>query len=152
MSDFRRGPAEQSPLLINIKNQALKVAPYICYEIVYPDFVRKMAKQSDLLLTISDDSWFGSSAGPLQHLQMARMRAIENGKYLMRGTNTGVTAIIDDQGQLIAQARPFVKGSLTGEVWRTSGQTPYSRLGSWPVLLLCTVLIAVCVRNRTSLP
>ncbi len=152
MSDFRRGPAEQSPLLINVKNQALKVAPYICYEIVYPDFVRTMAKQSDLLLTISDDSWFGRSAGPLQHLQMARMRAIENGKYLMRGTNTGVTAIIDDQGQLIAQARPFVKGNLTGEVWRTSGQTPYSRLGSWPVLLLCTVLIAVCVRNRTSPP
>lgn len=151
MSDFRRGPAEQVPLLVNAKGESLKISPYICYEIVYPDFVRDLAKESDLMLTISDDSWFGTSAGPLQHLQMARMRAIENGKYLMRGTNTGVTAIIDHRGRVTERAESFVKDNLTGEVWTTSGHTLYSRLGSWPVLLLCGVLILISWRSKARL-
>lgn len=142
MSDFRRGPADQAPLQVSAGDQTLKIAPYICYEIVYPDFVRAMAKQSDVLLTISDDSWFGESAGPLQHLQMARMRALENGKYLLRDTNTGVTAIIDHHGKIVSRADAFRKEALTGEVWAVSGQTPFSRFGSWPVMLLCAVLVA----------
>jgi len=150
MSDFRPGPAEQAPLIANIGSRDLKIAPYICYEIVYPDFVRSQAKQSDLLLTISDDSWFGTSAGPLQHLQMARMRAIENGRYLIRVTNTGVTAIINHYGQLVAQAEPFVQQNLTGTVSVTSGHTPYSRWGSWPILILSFVLLIAVVASRQS--
>jgi len=149
MSDFRQGPAEQAPLVARIGNKDIKIAPYICYEIVYPDFVRDLAQQSDLLLTISDDSWFGTSAGPLQHLQMARMRAIENGRYLIRGTNTGVTGIIDHHGQVIAQAESFVPQNLTGSVMATSGLTPYSRWGSWPILLGCVVLVIFGWRRKS---
>lgn len=148
MSDFRRGPAEQAPLIANIGNRALKIAPYICYEIVYPDFVRDLAQQSDLLLTISDDSWFGTSAGPLQHLQMARMRAFENGRYLLRGTNTGVTAIIDHRGKIIAQADSFKQANLTGTVSVTSGHTPYSRWGSTIILAICAILLIVTMTRR----
>jgi apolipoprotein N-acyltransferase len=148
MSDFHPGPAEQTPLIANIGNRAITIAPYICYEIVYPDFVRASAQQSDLLLTISDDSWFGTSAGPLQHLQMARMRAIENGRYLIRVTNTGVTAIINHHGKIETQAAPFVEHSLTASVRVTLGHTPYSRWGSWPILLAClTLLILVWGRK-----
>lgn len=150
MSDFRRGPSEQAPLIANIDGKPLKIAPYICYEIVYPDFVRNLAQQSNLLLTISDDSWFGESAGPLQHLQMARMRAIENGQYLIRSTNTGVTAIIDYRGGVIARAKSFTKENLTGEVWAVSGQTLYTRLGSWPILVLCGVLLLICWKRKTT--
>jgi len=150
MSDFRRGPAEQAPLIATIDGKALNIAPYICYEIVYPDFVRDLAKQSDLLLTISDDSWFGESAGPLQHLQMARMRAIENGLYLIRGTNTGVSAIIDHRGQIITRAKSFVAENLKGEVWTVSGQTLYSRFGSWPILILCGVLLLICWNRKDA--
>lgn len=152
MSDFRAGPAKQMPLIANINGTAIKIAPYICYEIVYPDFVRDAAKQSDLLLTISDDSWFGTSAGPLQHLQMARMRAIENGRYLLRGTNTGVTAIIDHQGKIDAQAKSFVEENLTGQVWVTAGQTPYSRWGSWPILLGCIVMVLFSRPGKSKAP
>jgi len=150
MSDFRTGPAGQAPLTANVDGKSLKIAPYICYEIVYPDFVRTLAKHSDLLLTISDDSWFGESSGPLQHLQMARMRAIENGQYLIRGTNTGVTAIIDHRGQIVARAKSFTKENLTGEAWTVSGQTLYTRLGSWPILLGCVVLVVFSWRRKTS--
>jgi len=150
MSDFRPGPSEQAPLIATIDGKPLKIAPYICYEIVYPDFVRDLAKQSDLLLTISDDSWFGESAGPVQHLQMARMRAIEHGQYLIRGTNTGVTAIIDHRGRVVSQAASFVKDNLTGDVWRVAGQTLYSRLGSWPILLGSVGLMAFCWRRKSS--
>ena len=150
MSDFRRGPTKQPPLTVDIANTTVKIAPYICYEIVYPDFVRGMAKRSDLLLTISDDSWFGTSAGPLQHLQMARMRAQENGKYLLRGTNNGVTAIIDPKGRVVARADSFVTTSLTSNVWATHGETLYTRLGSWPVLLICTLLILIACRQKPT--
>jgi len=150
MSDFRPGPAEQAPLIATIDGKPLRIAPYICYEIVYPDFVRDLAKQSDLLLTISDDSWFGPSAGPLQHLQMARMRAIEHGQYLIRGTNTGVTAIIDHQGRVVSQAASFVKDNLSGDVWRVAGQTLYSRLGSWPILLGSVMLVMLGWRRKSS--
>lgn len=151
MSTFRTGPAEQSPLIAQAHGEELTVSPFICYEIVYPDFVRDLAKHSDLLLTISDDSWFGTSAGPLQHLQMARMRALENGRYLMRGTNTGVTAIIDHHGQITARAKSFMKENLSGDVWTVSGRTPFSHTGSWPVLLLCATLVAICLRSPARL-
>lgn len=143
MSEFRPGPANQAPLVIKTEQRTLQIAPYICYEIVYPDFVRKLASQSDVLLTISDDSWFGTSIGPLQHLQMARMRALENGRYLIRGTNTGITAIIEPSGQITKQAKQFERTTLTGEIRGITGTTPFGRWGSLPILILCALLLVI---------
>ena len=112
MSAFSPGPQNQAPL----QAAGFRVAPYICYEIVYPDLVAKSARNADLLITISNDSWFGDSIGPLQHLQMAQMRALENGRYLIRGTNNGVSAIINHRGQIVAATEQFVETSLSGEV------------------------------------
>ena len=141
MSDFRPGPAEQPPLVIEHRGKPLSIMPYICYEIAYPDFVRRSARDSQLLVTISDDSWFGRSIGPHQHLQMARMRALENARYLLRSTNTGITAIIDPRGNIQAQAKPFERSSITDSISIQPGITLYSRVGSWPILLLAFGLL-----------
>ena len=89
------------------------------------------------MLTVSNDSWFGSSIGPIQHLQMARMRALENGRYLVRATNDGISAIIDERGRVLAQTERFTRTTLSGEVQLMLGSTPFSRIGSRPVLFLC---------------
>lgn len=143
MSSFTRGPKNQSPLNAN----GTKVMPFICYEVAYPDFLARNAVNSDLLLTISNDGWFGDSVGPLQHLQIARMRALETGRYMIRGTNNGVTAIIDNKGQITARIPQFERAVLTGEVFKASGSTPYMVAASWPVLTLALILI-VFVRER----
>ena len=114
----------------------------ICYEIVYPELVRAQAHGADVLLTLSNDSWFGASIGPLQHLQMAQMRALENGRWLLRGTNNGVTAIIDHRGRLVDQLPQFQPGALAGEYLIMRGETPFSRFGNWPVLVLLSAGLA----------
>jgi len=146
MSDFRKGPPEQ-PLLTAHTHS---LAPFICYEVVYPEFVRKRAKNADILLTISNDSWFGTSIGPLQHLEMARMRAAENGRYMIRATNNGVTAIIDEQGRVTTQTRQFVETVLEGSVQAFTGRTPYSLAGNLPVYLFILLATLATIKNRQS--
>ena len=112
---------------------------------------RAQAAGAGVLLTISNDSWFGASIGPLQHLEMARMRALENGRWLLRGTNNGVTAIINHRGRLTETIPQFERATLTGEVYTAKGSTPYMQTGSWPVLTLAAILI-VFVRERIIPP
>jgi len=147
MSDFARGPAQQ-PLL---QAKGLRLASYICYEAVYPEFAAELARDSDLLLTISNDTWFGRSIGPLQHLQMAQMRALEAGRWMIRATNNGVTALIDPQGQITRQVPQFQRAILQGEVSAMQGLTPYLRYGSWPLIGLClTLLLWARLTSRLS--
>lgn len=143
MSNFTPGPEYQSPLQAN----GTRVMPYICYEVTYPDFVAFNARGAGLLLTVSNDAWFGDSIGPLQHLQMARMRALETGRYMLRATNNGVTAIIDNRGRIRERIPQFERAVLTGEAYSASGSTPYMQTGSWPVLTLAIILV-VFVRER----
>lgn len=143
MSSFSRGPGHQAPLKAN----GIDVMPFICYEVAYPDFVASNARRSNLLLTISNDGWFGDSIGPLQHLQIARMRALETGRYMLRGTNNGVTAIIDHRGRITETIPQFTRNTLRGEFYAAKGETPYMQSGSWPVLTLAIILI-VFVRER----
>ncbi|MBV1881590.1 MAG: apolipoprotein N-acyltransferase [Pseudomonadales bacterium] len=139
MSSISPGEEDQSPL----KVKDYLFAPFICYEIVYPEFVRHYAKQADVLLTISNDAWFGSSHGPHQHFQIARTRALENGKYLIRGTNTGITAIVDPYGKVIARVPQEETTTLRGTVYPTTGRTPYSQLGTTILIDICFVLLVL---------
>jgi apolipoprotein N-acyltransferase len=120
----------------------------ICYEVVYPDLVREQARDANLLATVSNDTWFGASIGPLQHLQMARMRALELGRFMLRATNNGVTAVIDARGRVVAQLPQFAPGVLRGQVWLMAGDTPYARFGDVPVLALLAGLLAAGWRGR----
>lgn len=135
MSRISPGQTEQPPL----PAAGLNVAMAICYEIAYPGMVAAQARDAALLATISNDTWFGASIGPAQHLQIARMRALENGRYLLRATNNGITAIIDDRGRVTARLPQFEQGVLLGTVHATTGTTPYGRFGN--ALVLCLLVL-----------
>ncbi|MCX4026002.1 apolipoprotein N-acyltransferase [Endozoicomonas sp. SM1973] len=138
MSSFSKGKDSQPPLQ-GINNTT--IAPFICYEVVYPDFVAKNAT-TDVLITISNDTWFGDSIGPHQHFQMARMRALETQRYLIRATNDGITAIINPAGKTVKQLPQFDQGVLTGEVKAMAGKTPFMQWQSWPIIILTLVMMA----------
>ena len=145
MSDFARGPAQQ-PLL---QAKGLRLASYICYEAVYPEFAAELARDSELLLTISNDTWFGRSIGPVQHLQMAQMRALEAGRWMIRATNNGISVLIDPQGRIQSRIPPFEAAILYGEVQAMQGHTPYLRFGSLPLVVLAAlILLATLLANR----
>jgi apolipoprotein N-acyltransferase len=131
MSDFARGESGQ-PLL---QAKGLQIAPYICYEVVYPEFAAGLAAQSDLLLTVSNDAWFGRSIGPLQHLQMAQMRALEAGRWMIRATK---------------QIPQFEQAVLYGDVTPMQGLTPYLRWRSWPLIAVCMLLLGWALIRRKA--
>jgi apolipoprotein N-acyltransferase len=146
MSHAGSGP-ERQPLL---KAGRWRLATAICYEIVYPDMVRRDARDADVIVTISNDTWFGRSIGPLQHLQMAQMRAVENGRYVLRATNNGVTAIIASNGAVVAQAPQFEPFVLTGTFTGMTGATPYAKTGDTPLVALVGILLAATAFVRTG--
>ena len=115
MSRSGSGPEQQPPLLA----RDVRLGLAICYEIAYPELVRTSARSADVLVTISNDAWFGASIGPHQHLQIAQMRALENGRYVLRGTNNGVTAIIDERGRVTGALPQFQAAVLRGS-YRTA--------------------------------
>jgi len=147
MSSLEEGPANQDML----RAHDYTIAPFICYEVVYPDFVRRQAVDADLLVTISNDTWFGASWGPLQHLEMAAMRALENGRYMIRATNNGVSAIINEKGQITARSGQFTAEVLRGELQVMTGRTPFSYWGTWPILLICTGLLILAIKSPSKL-
>ncbi|TXS90150.1 apolipoprotein N-acyltransferase [Parahaliea aestuarii] len=145
MSGFSAGDSDQPPLLAG----PWRVAPLICYEIAYPQQAAEAARSADLLLTVSNDSWFGDSIGPLQHLEMAQMRALENGRYVLRGTNNGVSAIIDPRGKITAASEQFEETVLTGEAQVMLGRTPFTSFGVWPMIGGCLLaLFAMGIAQR----
>lgn len=119
------------------------LAPTICYEVVYPDLVAARARGSGALLTLSNDAWFGHSIGPIQHFQMARMRALESGRYMIRATNNGLSGIIDERGNTLVQGGRFTQETITGEIRIATGNTPFLLWGSWPVILSCIGLMVL---------
>ncbi|MEE4300750.1 MAG: nitrilase-related carbon-nitrogen hydrolase, partial [Pseudomonadales bacterium] len=145
----RPGPAGQAPLRI-VGGIGMSMA--ICYEIAYGELVRELSADAGLLATISNDTWFGDSIGPSQHLQIAQMRSVELARPLLRATNDGVTAFVDHRGRIIGRLPRFEPGALRGTVQPRAGLTPYARWGSWPVLLLMLLLLlpALLDRRRAS--
>ena len=142
-SIIRRGPYRSNAITAKTQtNHNYIVAPFICYEVVYPDFVAANSADADLLVTISNDAWFGRSIGPHQHLEMVRMRALENQKYFARSTNTGISAIINHHGKITLSSKQFVQDVITGTVELRTGQTPFTILGSYPIILFC---FAICI-------
>lgn len=146
--DTLAGDENQPPLRFD----DLFLAPTICYEDAYGAEQLGFFPQANMLINVSNDAWFGDSIAPHQHLQIARMRARETGRYMLRSTNTGITAIIGADGRILARSPQFETHVLSGEVRPYSGATPYTRFGNRPVLMLCGALLvsAWLVRRRTA--
>ena len=117
-----------NPELLPVDGHRISVA--ICYEVVYPDLVRQfVAGGSELLTTITNDAWFGQTSAPLQHFQQAAMRAIENGRYLVRSANTGISGIVDPYGRVLEQTPVFQAAVVVGEARFLRTSTFFTRHG-----------------------
>ena len=139
LSDFSRGLPDQQPL----EAAGERVAVNICYEDAYGAEIARMLPAATLLVNVSNVAWFGDSLAPAQHLQIARMRALETGRMHLTATNTGITAAIAADGRVLAQLPQFSEGRLEVEVRGYSGATPYARIRDWGVLALCALWLAV---------
>ncbi len=116
------------------------VSTAICYEIIYPALVREMVLAgSRLLTTVTNDAWYGRSAAPHQHFQQASMRAIEQGRFLVRAANTGISGIVDPYGRVLVRSALFEPAVLAGEVRLLDGLTIYGRIGDLPAYVLAIV-------------
>jgi apolipoprotein N-acyltransferase len=117
----------------------------ICYEVVYPHLIRRAVQQgSELLTTITNDAWYGETSAPFQHFELAAMRAIEQGRYLARAANTGISGIIDPYGRVLARTTLFETATVVGEVRFIQARTLYARIGDLPAQA-AVLLTLLCV-------
>jgi apolipoprotein N-acyltransferase len=138
MSNFSPGPAGQKPLAI----AGQRIMPNICYEDLFGEEILAGLPEATLLVNLSNTAWFGDSLAQPQHLQIARLRALETGRPVLRATNTGMTAAIAPDGEVSAKLQPFVTGALMVSVRGYTGITPYARIGNWAAVLLA---LAACL-------
>ena len=139
MANFTEGEGRQAAIPV----AGVHLGVTICFEDAFSALVRAALPEADVLLNVSDDAWFGDSLAPHQHLAIARLRTLELGRPLVRGTNNGISALIDHQGRVLARTPQFVATSLRGEVQPTQGLTPFARLGELPLALALVGALAL---------
>jgi apolipoprotein N-acyltransferase len=124
----------------------------VCLEDILPGFVRRVVREGSphLLVNLTNDAWFGDTHAPWIHLALAKLRAVEQRRYLVRATNTGVSAVIDPLGRVIAQSGSFTRETLDAEVAMLEGTTPYQILGDWPGLVGTLVLAWLTLSRRRA--
>jgi apolipoprotein N-acyltransferase len=130
--------ARRQPLLTA---HGVSIGPTICYEDVFGSEVRDFLPAAGLLVNVSNDGWFGDSIAPHQHLEMARMRALEAGRYLLRSTNTGISAVLAPSGAIVAKGPQFQPAVIAGTVSAHAGATPYVRFGNALAIGACLLVI-----------
>jgi apolipoprotein N-acyltransferase len=138
LSDFSRGGLEQLP----IAAAGQRIAVNICYEDVFGDEIARRLPEATLLVNVSNVAWFGDSLAPAQHLQIARLRAIETGRMHLAATNTGITAAIDRDGRVLARLPQFAEGRLEVAAQGYTGATPYALLRDWPAVVVSLLVLA----------
>jgi len=151
LGNFSAGPVRQA--LFPLETQ--RIAPDICYEDVFGEEILRSVRDSaahgpgaSILINLSNLAWFGDTWAQRQHLQIARMRALETGRPMLRATNTGMTAAIAPDGRVGAVLQPWQAGVLDVEVQGMQGLTPYVKTGNAPVLGLCLALLALAGHAR----
>jgi apolipoprotein N-acyltransferase len=143
-SDLSPGDAMQ-PLLETATGEKIAVA--ICYEDAYGAEQLYAFPQASLIVNVSNDAWFGNTIAPHQHLEIARMRALEVGRYVIRATNNGISAFIDQKGRILESGPQFEFVSMTRDVQPMTGLTPYARYGNSPLIAaLLLILTALTIR------
>lgn len=147
MSDLS---ADTSPL-VPMRLHGIPVGISICFEDVFGEEMRAVLPESQLLVNVSNDAWFGNSAAPHQHEQKARMRAREFSRPLIRVTNTGVSSAIDHEGRILGRIAHNTQGILDVQVQPRSGYTVYARTGNWPVFLVCLMFLFMLLIARRKI-
>lgn len=147
-----RFTAGRAPVALEL--DALSIATPICYETIRPRYVRELVRDSapQLLVSLTNDGWFGDSPEPRIHLRLARFRAIEHRLYMVRATNTGISAIIDPLGRVLRRAPLFEPASMIAEVGLLQGTTIYGIFGDWPGLASAVVLAGLLLAPRRRRP
>ena len=146
LSDLSRGSIHQQPMQV----AGEKTAVNICYEDVFGEEIIRQLPAATLLVNVSNDAWYGTSFAADQHMQFSQARALETGRMMLRATNTGATAIINQKGYVIAHAPHFVQTTLNGEAQGYSGTTPYVRWGNWPFVIFSFIIIALLWRRNAT--
>lgn len=148
LSDFSRGRPNQPPL--DVAGQRL--AMNVCYEDVFGEELIDALPAATLMANVSNDAWFGDSFAPWQHLQIAQMRALETGRWWLKDNNTGITAVLDHKGRVVASLQPFTAGTLDSQVQGMTGATPFVRWGNRAFLALAalSLLVAVGLGRRAT--
>jgi apolipoprotein N-acyltransferase len=139
LADFSAG-SDRQPLL---EAAGFPLVASICYEDAFGEEALTGMPDGAYLVNVTNDAWFADSIGPLQHFQMARMRALELRRYMLRATNTGVTGIISPFADVVARAPQFERTTITGEIVPMSGSTPYSRYGNRPLVIGLFIVLLV---------
>ena len=142
--DFTPG-APRQPVL-SAAGQKLGLS--VCYEDAFGSEQLRVLRDASLLINVTNNAWYGNSTAPHQHLQIARMRALEAGRYLVRAANDGITAAIGPHGEIVARLAQFPEGVLRADVEPMSGLTPYARLGNFPVIIGAAALLALAAWRR----
>jgi apolipoprotein N-acyltransferase len=141
MQDFSRGSTAQRPMHLGGQRVALN----ICYEDAFGEEIIRQLPEASLLVNVSNVAWFGRSIAPRQHLQISQARALETGRYMLRATNTGMTAVVNERGRIVAAAPQFTLARVSARVQGRAGATPYVRWGNLPVLAIALVLLAAAL-------
>jgi apolipoprotein N-acyltransferase len=148
VADFTPG---KEPTVGEVDGQRL--GAFICYEAIFPALVRGFSTRgADLLVNVTNDAWYGTTSAPHQHMAMAAFRAVENGKYLVRAANTGITAVVDPHGRVLEKTALFERRVLVRDVPLVPGTTFYARHGdvfAWACLGAAVALTATTFTTRT---
>jgi apolipoprotein N-acyltransferase len=148
MSSFSRGNYQQA----NLQAKGYNFAPAICFEIAFPRQISaNLYYNTDFIITVSNDAWFGKSHGPAQHLEIAQARAKEFGLPVLRATNNGITAFIDHRGEIKSSLPQFEDGVLSDIILQVKGYTPYRSFGDWLIWCLSLIMFGLACFHRKQL-
>jgi apolipoprotein N-acyltransferase len=141
---FSRGGTDQSPLPV----AGLELGATVCYEVGYGSYMLHMLPKADVLVNVTNDAWFGHSTARYEQFQMARMRALEEGRSMIVATNDGISAVIGPRGEVLASAPPFKQYVLRSSVTPRAGITPFTRVGNWLIVSLAALGLAASLWLR----
>jgi apolipoprotein N-acyltransferase len=138
------------PLELTVGGATHPVTMLICYEDILPEFTNAAVRHADpeLLVNMTNDAWFGDTVEPWEHLALAQMRAVEHRRYLVRGTNSGVSAVVDPVGRVVAHSGTFREEGISAPIHWMKSHTVYERIGDWPWLLGSIALGIGAFRKR----
>jgi apolipoprotein N-acyltransferase len=140
------------PLTIEVHGVQHSVTALICYEDILPEFTNDAVRHADpeLLVNLTNDAWFGDTTQPWEHLALAQLRAVEHHRYLVRGTNSGVTAVVDPVGRVVTHTKTFQEQAISAPIHWMRSHTVYEKIGDWPWLLVSCACVGGAFRSRRS--